>query len=280
VNPEVSVIIQFLNAGELLRDAIKSVLWQTSANWELLLVDGGSSDISAILAAEYSSAYPEQIRHIRSPEGVTLGIFEARLVGANEARGPIVAHLDSDDVWHPYFLERMVGLHREMFRSRPGLVYGPMFYWWPRVTEAGNGYLQPVPRPGLHAPPTLLATFVSDSYSLTPGNSAVVASREIIREAKSVAAVGSRARSTEDQYLWSFVAAHYPICVTADPLVHYRQWGGSTCARTSNDAAIAARAAHLEWLLAYVESLHPTLGRHTVDALVEQIRRAAGADAR
>src|ERR1044071_1987389 len=94
--PDVSVVIHFLNAGRYLAEALRSVEWQTDESWELILVDGGSSDESAGIAAAYAQARPERIRYLRQPGTTTLGIFSSRLWGAREARAPLLAHLDAD----------------------------------------------------------------------------------------------------------------------------------------------------------------------------------------
>jgi glycosyltransferase involved in cell wall biosynthesis len=128
--PTVSVIIHFLNAERHSRDSVRSVLWQTLEGWELLLVDGGSSDKSVEIAREMIGRCPGKVRVYRHEGPGTLGIFSSRVWGAREARAPILAHLDSDDEWHPRFLERQYGIYRTSFASSRGMVYCPMVYWW------------------------------------------------------------------------------------------------------------------------------------------------------
>jgi len=56
--PKVSVLIHFLNAEKYLRDAVRSVLWQTFTDWELILIDGGSTDESPSIASEFVRQTP------------------------------------------------------------------------------------------------------------------------------------------------------------------------------------------------------------------------------
>jgi glycosyltransferase involved in cell wall biosynthesis len=250
--PDVSVVIHFLNAGRYLAEALRSVERQTDESWELILVDGGSSDESAGIAAAYAQARPERIRYLRQPGTTTLGIFSSRLWGAREARAPLLAHLDADDEWHPQFLERHRRLHRMCFGGRPGLVYCPMVYWWDEAARAFDAYVQPIPAPGVHEPPSLVLPFVDDGYARSPGNSAVMASKEIILAASELAGIADEG-SVEDQFLWSLAGLRYPICVNPEPLARYRQWSGSTCSRSVENGTINERRLfHLRWLERYL----------------------------
>ncbi len=59
--PLISVITIFYNAEKFIDEAIKSVIYQTYDNWELLLVDDGSSDSSSEIAKSYAESYPEKV---------------------------------------------------------------------------------------------------------------------------------------------------------------------------------------------------------------------------
>ena len=249
--PQVSVVIQFLNSSAHLDDAIRSVLWQTFAEWQLILVDGGSTDRSREIARSYADRYPESIVVLEHPGPGTLGIFASRAWGATEASAPILAHLDSDDEWHPRFLEIQLAVFRSNFSDRPGMVYGPMVYTW-GPAQAQSAYVQPIPTAGLHEAPSLLIDLLSDGYARSPGNSAVMVSRDILLAARVLMddAVGI----TEDQFLWSFIALRYPIFVSPEPLVRYRQWPGSACAKAiAEGEGPLWRARHLQWLCRYID---------------------------
>jgi hypothetical protein len=165
-----------------------------------------------------------------------------------QATAPVLAHLDSDDEWHPQFLERQYSVHQAHFASRPGLVYCPMVYWWEDAGRALESYVQPIPPAGVHDPPSLVAGFLDDHYSRSPGNSAVMVSREIVLAAGELIGIADEG-IVEDQFLWSFVGLRYPICVHPEPLVRYRQWAGSACARSvAAGTFLSPRASHLTWL--------------------------------
>ena len=108
--PVVSVMTIFLNAERYLDEAIQSVLAQTYASWELLLVDDGSTDASSAIARQYASRCPQKIRYFEHQQHRNLGTGASRNVGLLQARGEYVAFLDSDDVWMPEKLEQQVAI--------------------------------------------------------------------------------------------------------------------------------------------------------------------------
>jgi glycosyltransferase involved in cell wall biosynthesis len=101
----VSVIMPAFNAAAHLAKTIDSCLAQSYINFELLLVDDGSTDDTAELATRFAAADP-RIRIFRIPNS---GIAAARNVAIAQARGEFFALLDSDDVWMPDYLERQLG---------------------------------------------------------------------------------------------------------------------------------------------------------------------------
>lgn len=99
--PLISVIVPVYNAEEYLRQCVESVLAQTYSNWELILVDDGSTDYSGKMCdlAACSSARIK-VRHTKNR-----GVSAARNTGLDMMRGRYVAFLDADDMLHPQFLE-------------------------------------------------------------------------------------------------------------------------------------------------------------------------------
>jgi glycosyltransferase involved in cell wall biosynthesis len=92
VNPFVSVIMPNFNNEKYLAQAIDSVLKQTFINFELLVVDDGSSDRSL----EIIKSYGDSIRYISTENR---GAAAARNLGILNSKGSIIAFLDSDDLW-------------------------------------------------------------------------------------------------------------------------------------------------------------------------------------
>ena len=120
--PLVSVIIIFLNEQRFLSEAIESVLEQTCSNWELLLVDDGSTDASTGIARRYSECDAQRVRYLEHPSHTNRGMSASRNLGIQEARGEYVALLDADDVW----LQDKLARQLEIMEQRPeaAMVYG------------------------------------------------------------------------------------------------------------------------------------------------------------
>lgn len=93
--PLISVIVPVFNAQNWLKECVSSVLCQTFCDWELILIDDGSTDSSGNLCEEYASS-DNRIRVFhKSNEGVS----SARNYGLEKALGEWVIFLDSDDFW-------------------------------------------------------------------------------------------------------------------------------------------------------------------------------------
>lgn len=91
----VSVVIPTFNRGPRIAPTLDSVLWQTSAPLEIVVVDDGSTDGTADWIEEH---YGDAVRLLRGKNG---GVARARNRGWREARGEWIAFLDHDDLFHP-----------------------------------------------------------------------------------------------------------------------------------------------------------------------------------
>ena len=105
--PLVSVIMPAYNAQRFIREAIDSVIAQTHADWELLVLDDGSSDDTCAVV-EDMAAKDERIRLIKNPSN--MGVAKTRNRGLDLCRGDYVAFLDSDDIWHPEKLTSQISV--------------------------------------------------------------------------------------------------------------------------------------------------------------------------
>ena len=105
-SPLFSVVIPVFNRQNFIARAIESVLSQTFKEFELIVVDDGSTDNTAKIAARYP------IRLLRQPNR---GVAAARNAGIKAARGQIIAFLDSDDEWKKEHLD----IHYNFFHKHP-----------------------------------------------------------------------------------------------------------------------------------------------------------------
>ena len=96
-----SIINRVHNAEMFLRDSVESVLNQTYQNWELILVDDGSTDSSPQICDDYA----EKDKRIKVVHQINQGGAQAELTGYNNCTGDYIFTLDSDDTFEKNTLE-------------------------------------------------------------------------------------------------------------------------------------------------------------------------------
>lgn len=112
--PSVSVISTFLNAEDFLAECVESVLGQTFDDFELLLVDDGSTDGSTAIAKDYADRYPDRVRYLEHPDHRNRGMCASRNVALKASQGDFVAVIDSDDCWRPTKLSDQIAILKAM----------------------------------------------------------------------------------------------------------------------------------------------------------------------
>lgn len=125
--PTLSVICVFYNAADYLAEAIDSVLAQDFRDFELLLVDDGSTDGSSGIARGYVETDDGRVRGFAHPSSRNLGISASRNLGVSEARAGVIAFIDADDRWTPSKLREQLAI-LERFPELDA-VCGTVRYW-------------------------------------------------------------------------------------------------------------------------------------------------------
>lgn len=244
--PRVSVIVPVYNDEACLGQAIESVLAQTLGDWELLVVDDASTDGTPALIRSYAER-DERIRPLHP--GRNVGAPAARNLALGEARGELIALLDSDDYYLPEYLERGVSLYdaARAAGGRPGVI-------------AFNGYI--------HGPEGLTEELWSEHFPWGPSEldletllernyivARAMADREGVQvvggisEACAITAPvpggdGFRYATSDDFDLWlRLLEAGYEIVRTDEPLCVYR-WGEAGRSRSPWLIAEAATRAY------------------------------------
>ncbi len=101
----VSVIIPVYNGLKYLKETLNSVLSQSYKNYEIIIVNDGSTDNSQEIINDYISQKPHIIRAFNQKND---GVSAARNCGIKEARGNYISFIDQDDLWHPTKLAKQV----------------------------------------------------------------------------------------------------------------------------------------------------------------------------
>ena len=247
----VSVVVPFLNAARYLPEAIASVQSQTCHDWEMVLIDDGSTDGSADIVARAAKADP-RIRLLRRPSGALGSAAAARNLGILEARGEFVAFLDADDVYEPNNLQSRL----QAFEAHPEvmMVYGPSRWWHPGVEHRDwtEGMRREAGR--VHKPPELLNRVVLMQLGHVPCTCGVMTRRCAL---ELTGGFDESLHLYEDQTLWVKLMLRFPTYVTTAVGARYRQHDDSVSAHAQRAGVYVrtrphqARIAFLIWVRDY-----------------------------
>ena len=106
----VSIITPMYNSGKFIKNTIDSVLNQTYQEWEMIIVDDCSTDISPDIVKYYAET-DDRIKYIKTDENK--GVSNARNIALKNAKGQYIAFLDSDDIWAYKKLENQIKFMKE-----------------------------------------------------------------------------------------------------------------------------------------------------------------------
>lgn len=120
----VSVVIPTFNRVNVIERAVNSVLNQTYKNWELLIVDDGSTDGTQILIEDKYGA-DDRVKFMKRPASRKKGANACRNIGIEHARGDYIAFLDSDDKWTEDHLLRKLNY---LISSEADAVFSGFYY--------------------------------------------------------------------------------------------------------------------------------------------------------
>lgn len=248
-SPRVSVVCIFLNVERFLAEAIESVLVQDFPDFELLLVDDGSTDASTGIARGLAGRFPAKLRYLEHPGHSNRGMSASRNLGIRSASAPYVAFIDADDRWRGTKLSEQVAiLDRE---REAAMACGRVNYWssWrggtDRLVYTGHA------RDGLsRAPETLLRL-----YPLGVAD-APCPSDVMVRRAAIDAVGGFDEHFTgfyEDMAFFAKIFAEWPVCFSSRAWTDYRQHDDSASSLTRPDQRRSIRRTFLDRFESYVD---------------------------
>jgi len=197
-NPgKVSVIIPTYNRGEVLDRTIKSVLTQTYKNYELIVVDDGSTDSTSRILSKFGN----KIRYFSKLHG---GVSSSRNLGLEKSESDWVAFLDSDDYWLPEKLERQI----QYVQEHPNILIVQTDEKWIRNGVSVNPMKKHQKHSGWIFPQCLPLCIVSPS--------AVMIHQRIFNDA---GVFDENLPVCEDYDLWLRIAYKYQIALIPEKLV-------------------------------------------------------------
>ena len=236
-----SVIIPLYNKAPYIRKALESVLAQTYTDYEVIVMDDGSTDDSVRIAEEYirevkgerlklkgsensgaettasrPSGVPENARGVlgcSSPLAFRLlkqqnaGVSAARNNGVAQSSGDYIAFLDADDWWESTYLERMAQLIADY--PKAGLYACNYVYYKPGKTHVALN----IPTGYINYPKAYFESGAMPVTSIT-----AIMSRAVFEE---MGGFPVGIKLGEDFLLWAKTAMHYPVAFCEEPLAYY-----------------------------------------------------------
>ena len=246
-SPRVSVIIPTFDRGGFLEEAVDSVLAQTFTDFELVVVDDGSTDDTR----ERLQRFGRRVTCVHQPNR---GVSAARNTGVARSSGDLIALLDSDDLWRPAKLARQVAF----FEDHPEAQICQTEEIWIRRGQRVNPRKRHRKPSGWIFEPSLALCLVSPS--------AVMMRRGLLEAA---GGFDESLPACEDYDLWLRISRHSPIHLIDDPLVVKR--GGHTGQLSAAPGLDRYRIRVLDKILA-TEDLTPSQYRAAADMLQQKCR--------
>ena len=229
-----SVVIPLYNKAPYVKKALESVFAQTFRDFELIVVDDGSTDDSLNVAKEVldASGIYHQLIHQDNA-----GVSTARNNGVASSNGDYICFLDADDWWAPNFLERMDWLIKEYPEAG---IYGVNYYIIKREER----------RVALHLPSTGYINYCDCYRKLQmPLTSISVAIPVVVF--RSMGGFKPHLKLGEDFDLWIRIALTKKVAYLDEPLAYYFQDSNPVWRGTGH---LTAPEAHMLWNLDYLES--------------------------
>jgi glycosyltransferase involved in cell wall biosynthesis len=250
--PLISIVTCFLNEERFLQEAIESILQQDYRNWELLLIDDGSTDNSPVIAKKYSQQYPDKIFYHEHEEHVNKGLSASKNHAIRQARGKLIAFLDGDDVWLPAYLSNQVKVMQQ--QAAPVICEGAD-YWYNWDGSAQDNVITPIGAEGnkMYAPPELLLRLYPLGQAESPCTCATLVQKEVVQR------YGGFEEAFpgmyEDQVFLTKVYLHEKVYISTACNNRYRQRQGSLVHNAhSRKKYHRERKRFLEWMEQYLAS--------------------------
>ena len=204
----ISVIIPLYNKERQIRATLESVLNQSYTDFEIIVVDDGSTDGSAAIVESVQDA---RLRLIRQENG---GVSAARNRGIREARGEYVAFLDADDLWDPDFLKT---LHQLSVLYPDSSVYACNYDFVSPDGTHRPTIIRRLPFTGAHG-------ILSNYFEVASCSHPPICSISIMVKKEAMQAIGGfplGIKSGEDLLTWARLACSYKIAYTRRVTAHY-----------------------------------------------------------
>ena len=265
---KISIIVPLYNKAPYVRKALESIMSQTYKDFDLIIVDDGSTDNSLEVVNEYIRdvlcVMCDVCKNVRVIQQNNAGVAAARNNGVKASKGEYVCYLDADDWWEPTFLEEMEKLIKEY--PDAGIYASNYIYYKPGKTHVALS----LPRGNIDYPEAYLQSGSMPVTSIT-----TCMPRKVFDE---MGGFPLGIKLGEDFLLWAKTALHYPVAFSEKPLAYYNNDVPASLRATRN---LHAPEYHMLFHLdPIVEEIHKTSNikhqtSHTVHRTPYTIHRDA-----
>lgn len=221
--PKVSVCIASYNHARFIGETLDSILAQTYRDFEIVVVDDGSTDNSLEILNSYAEKYP-QIKVFTHSNHENRGISVTANESILKSRGEYISFIGSDDIWYPYFLEKQVDF---LDKNDVGFIYSKADC----INEKGDLLNEVIGADISNQADPLMSVIISNPIPAIT----VTVRRECLDR------VGMYADSVVygDWELWIRLLNFYKIGFIDEPLAKYRIHGGNTSIGTEPSKHLA-----------------------------------------
>lgn len=207
---KISVVIPLYNKELSIQRAINSVLNQTEQDFEIIVVNDGSTDKSAELVANFTVDSRIRLFHQEN-----LGVSVARNRGVAEARSDFIAFLDADDEWLPGFLNAIINLS-QLFRSKS--VFATTYFF---MNNGGETFLPKTAKLDRENAQFVINDYLSILRIGLPFNSSSFAVKKKVF--LDLGGFEKGLKYKEDVDFWIRLSLHYDIVFDSTPLAIYHR---------------------------------------------------------
>jgi glycosyltransferase involved in cell wall biosynthesis len=254
--PLVSIITAFLNEERFLQEAVESVLKQSYTNWELFLVDDGSSDRSTAIAKKYEAENFGKIIYLEHDNHSNKGLSASRNFAIEKSKGEFIAILDADDVWLSEKLKDQVAILIKY--PEVGMVCGAYEYWHSWRNDGKEDVIVSVGGP--QDQPTKAPLMLTHLYPLSKGDAPCPSDVMIKRfvydkyaQFEGGVFVGDY-QFYEDQPFFCKIYFNTSVYITSKCYLRYRQRSNSLVSMAHTEGKYdRVRIFFLDWLGKYMK---------------------------
>lgn len=253
--PQVTVITAFYNEERFLKEAIESVLEQKFTNWELILIDDGSTDRSTLIAQYYAHAYADRIFYLEHEGHVNKSTAASRNLGISKARSELVAFLDADDIWEPDKLSSQVQIMQT--HSHITMLLEASEYWhsWHKTVQQDIVVQVGKERDRIFEPPALAESLYPLAPVAAPCPSAIMVRRTaLIKHGGFEPEFSGKYQLYEDQAFLMKFYLNEPIYISSLCNNKYRQRAESCVQWVRKEGSYGiVRKYFLNWMQRYMQ---------------------------